>query len=274
MRKKVDVAAIIIHFVLWIGIFVVAMPFLWMVLSSFKTLPEFYTFSFWPKKWSFDAYHTIFAETKYVRWYGNSFLIAIVSTISNLFFASLIGYTLAKHRFRGNKLIFVIILSTLMVPTELLVIPWYVMSSNFGWTDTYWSIMFPGLIEAFAVFLMRQFMLGIPDDLLGAARMDGMSEFGIFIKVVLPQVTQGLGALAILSFLGNWNAYLWPVIAVSKEKMRTLPVGMSLFSTGDAGGLQWNMIMAMSTMAVIPIIIVYFIFQKRIVEGISLSGLK
>jgi multiple sugar transport system permease protein len=130
------------------------------------------------------------------------------------------------------------------------------------------------LIEAFAVFLMRQFMLGIPDDLLGAARIDGMSEFGIFIKVVLPQVTQGLGALAILSFLGNWNAYLWPVIAVSKERMRTLPVGMSLYSTGDAGGLQWNMIMAMSTMAVIPIIIVYFIFQKRIVEGISLTGLK
>lgn len=274
MRKKVDGAAIAIHIVLWLGIVFVAMPFIWMILSSFKTLPEFYSFKLLPKTWTLEAYHRIFAETKYVRWYGNSFVVAIIVTVSNLFFASLVGYTLAKYQFKGNRAILIIVLSTMMVPTELLVIPWYVMSSALRWTDTYWSIMFPGMIEAFAVFLMRQFMLGVPDDLLDAARIDGMSEFGIFIKVVLPQVTSALGALGILSFLGNWNAYLWPVIAISAESMRTLPVGMSLFSTADAGGLQWNLIMAMSTLAVIPIIIVYFIFQRRIVEGIALTGIK
>lgn len=274
MRKRVDVAAIAIHFVLCLGILAVAMPFVWMVLSSFKTLPEFYTFQFWPKNWSLEAYQYIFAHTKYARWYGNSFIVAIVVTASELFFASLVGYTLAKFGFKGNKIIFILILSTMMVPTELLVIPWYVMSTKLGWTDTYWSIMFPGMIQAYAVFLMRQFMLGIPDDLIDAGRIDGMSEFGIFLKVVLPQVTSALGALGILSFLGNWNAYLWPVIAVTSENMRTLPVGMSLFSTADAGGLKWNLIMAMSSMAVIPIIIVYFIFQRRIVEGISLTGFK
>lgn len=274
MRKRVDTTAIAIHFVLCLGILIVAMPFVWMVLSSFKTLPEFYTFKFLPKSFSLEAYQHIFTHTKYVRWYGNSFIVAIVVTGSELFFASLVGYTLAKHQFKGNKIIFILILSTMMVPTELLVIPWYVMSTTLGWSDTYWSIMFPGMIQAYAVFLMRQFMLGIPDDLIAAGRIDGMSEFGIFLKVVLPQVTSALGALGILSFLGNWNAYLWPVIAVTSENMRTLPVGMSLFSTADAGGLQWNLIMAMSSMAVIPIIIVYFIFQRRIVEGISLTGLK
>jgi multiple sugar transport system permease protein len=274
MRKKFDVAAILIHIMLWIGILVVALPFIWMILSSFKTLPEFYSFSFWPRSWSIEAYKEIFSQTQYVRWYENSFIVGIIVTVSELFFASLVGYTLAKHQFKGNRVVFILILSTMMVPTELLVIPWYSMSSQFGWTDTYWGIMFPGMIEAFGVFLMRQFMLGIPDDSLSAARIDGMSEFGIFLKIVLPQVKPALGALGILSFLGNWNAYLWPVIAVSTEEMRTLPVGMSLFSTADAGGVQWNLIMAMSTLAVIPIVIIYFIFQKRIVEGIAMTGIK
>jgi multiple sugar transport system permease protein len=274
MQKRIDVTAIIIHIVLWAGLAWVALPFVWMVLSSFKTLQEFYSFDFLPKNWSLEAYQQILTQTQYLRWYENSLIVGVVVTISELFFASLVGYTLAKFTFRGNRAIFLLILSTMMIPTELLVIPWYVMSSQLGWTDTYWGIMFPGMIEAFGVFLMRQFMLGVPNDLLDAARIDGMSEFGVFFKVALPQVKPALAALGILSFLGNWNAYLWPVIAISTESMRTLPVGMSLFSTADAGGLQWNLIMAMSTLAVIPIVIVYFIFQRRIAEGIALTGLK
>jgi multiple sugar transport system permease protein len=274
MQKRIDVTAIIIHIVLWAGLAWVALPFVWMVLSSFKTLQEFYSFDFLPKTWSLEAYKQVLTQTQYLRWYENSLLVGVVVTLSELFFASLVGYTLAKFTFRGNRAIFLLILSTMMIPTELLVIPWYVMSSQLGWTDTYWGIMFPGMIEAFGVFLMRQFMLGVPNDLLDAARIDGMSEFGVFFKVALPQVKPALAALGILSFLGNWNAYLWPVIAISTESMRTLPVGMSLFSTADAGGLQWNLIMAMSTLAVIPIVIVYFIFQRRIAEGIALTGLK
>jgi multiple sugar transport system permease protein len=274
MRKKRDVTAIIIHIVLLVGSLTVILPFLWMVLSSFKSLQEFYSFDFWPKSWSLSAYQDIFQQTGYTRWYLNSAIVGVVVTASELFFASLVGYVLAKYRFRGNKSIFILILTTLMIPTELLVIPWYVMSSQFGWADTFWGIMFPGMIDAFGVFLMRQFMLGIPDDLLDAARIDGMSEFRIFLQVALPQVKSALSALGILSFLGNWNAYLWPVIVISTESMRTLPVGMSLFSTADAGGVQWNLIMAMSTLAVIPIVLIYFIFQRRIVEGITLTGVK
>lgn len=275
MKKRTDVTAIVIHIILWLGIVVVAVPFLWMILSAFKSLPEFYSFDFFPQKWNTSAFAFIFQQTSYVRWYANSLIVGVIVTASELFFCSLIGYTLAKFKFRGRGAVFLLILSTLMVPTELLVIPWYVMSAQLHWTDTFWGIMFPGMMDGFGVFLMRQFMMGIPDDLLDAARIDGMSEFMIYLRVALPQVKSSLSALGILSFLGNWNAYLWPVIVISTESMRTLPVGISLYSSADnGGGLQWNVIMAMSTLAVIPIVIVYFIFQRRIIEGIALTGIK
>jgi multiple sugar transport system permease protein len=273
-KKKGNVFEFFIHLFLLAGVVVVAFPFLWMILSSFKSLPDFYSFSFWPHKLDFSAYRYIFQKTDFLTWYLNSIIIGIIVTISCLIFNSLIGYTLAKHKFPGAKAIFILILSTLMIPTEMLVIPWYVMGTKVSLIDTYLGIMFPGLIEAFGVFLMRQFMLGIPDELLDAARVDGMSEFKIWWRVALPQVKPALSALGIITFLGNWNAYLWPVIVVSTDSMRTLPVGISMYATGDGGGIQWNTIMGMSTLSVIPMIIVFLIFQRRIVEGIALTGVK
>jgi multiple sugar transport system permease protein len=273
-KKKVQGLEFVIHLFLLAGVIVVAFPFLWMILSSFKSLPDFYSFSFWPKKLDLSAYKFIFEKTEFLTWYLNSIIIGIIVTISCLVFNSLIGYTLAKHQFPGAKAILILILSTLMIPTEMLVIPWYVIGAKTGQIDTYLGIMFPGLIEAFGVFLMRQFMLGIPDDLLDAARIDGMSEFKIWWRIALPQVKPALSALGIITFLGNWNAYLWPVIVISTDKMRTLPIGISMYATGDAGGIQWNVIMAMSVLAVIPMIIVFLIFQRRIVEGIALTGVK
>lgn len=274
MRKKSIISALLIHAFLLIGVLFVIFPFLWMIFSSFKSLPDFYNFTFLPDKWNLSAYRFIFAETDYIRWYLNSIFVAIVVTISCLLFNSLIGYTLAKHRFKGNQLIFIIILSTLMIPSEMLVIPWYLLGAKAGVIDSYIGIMFPGLIQAFGIFLMRQFMKGIPDDTLDAARIDGMNEFRIWWSVVMPQVKPALSALGIITFLGNWNAYLWPVIAITTEKMRTLPVGMAIFASSDSGGIKWNVIMAMSTMAVVPMIIVFLIFQRKIVEGIALTGVK
>lgn len=257
------------------GVAFVALPFLWMILSSLKSLSDFYSFSFFPHHVDWSAYKYIFGQTDYVRWYLNSFIVAAVVTTSCLIFNSLIGYVLAKYRFPGARIMFVLILSTFMVPTEMLVIPWYVMSVKLHWVDSYWGIMFPGMIEAYGVFLMRQFMFSVPDDLLNAARIDGMSEFRIWWNVAIPQVRPALSALGIITFLGNWNAYLWPVIIISSSKMRTLPVGIALYAGADnGGGIQWNTIMAMSTIAVIPIIVVFLIFQKQIVEGISLTGVK
>ncbi|MEH7417259.1 carbohydrate ABC transporter permease [Neobacillus drentensis] len=273
-KKKVSVSEYIIHLLLLAGVIVVAFPFLWMILSSLKSLPDFYSFSFWPSKLDFSGYKFIFQETDFLQWYLNSIIIGAIVTLSCLVFNSLIGYTLAKHQFMGAKAILILILSTLMIPTEMLIIPWYIMGTKVNLIDSYLGIMFPGLIEAFGIFLMRQFMLGIPNDLLDAARIDGMGEFKIFWRIALPQVKPALSALGIITFLGNWNAYLWPVIVISTDKMRTLPVGISLYATGDAGGIQWNTIMGMSTLAIIPMIIVFLLFQRRIVEGITLTGVK
>jgi multiple sugar transport system permease protein len=274
-RRRKDIGALVIHIVLVCGVILVAMPFLWMILSSLKSLKEFYTFRFFPRILDLSAYQYIFGQTMFLRWYLNSFIVAIVVTASNLIFASLVGFVLAKYRFPGSRATFILILSTFMIPTEMLVIPWYVMSAKLHWVNSFWGIMFPGMLEAFSVFLMRQFMFGVPDDLLNAARIDGMRELCIWWSVAMPQVRPALSALGIITFLGNWNAYLWPVIVINTEKMRTLPVGVALYSTADnGGGTQWNIVMAMSTLAVIPIIIVFLIFQKRIIEGVTLTGVK
>lgn len=273
-KRRVSGVEFVIHLLLLAGAIVVAFPFLWMILSSLKSLPDFYSFSLWPHVIDFSAYKFIFQKTDFLQWYRNSIVIGAIVTISCLFFNTLVGYTLAKYKFAGAKIILILILSTLMIPTEMLVIPWYVMGAKVNLIDSYTGIMFPGLMEAFGVFLMRQFMLGIPDDLLDAARIDGMSEFKIWWRVAIPQVKPALSALGIITFLGNWNAYLWPVIVVSTDSMRTLPVGISLYATGDSGGIQWNTIMGMSTLAVIPMVIVFLIFQRQIVEGIALTGVK
>jgi multiple sugar transport system permease protein len=155
----------------------------------------------------------------------------------------------------------------------MLIIPWYMMSSDFGWTDSYWGILFPGLMTGFGVFLMRQFMEQIPDDLLNAARIDGMNEFMIFFKIAIPQVWPALAALSIFTFLGNWNAFLWPLIVIESEALRTLPVGLSFFSSGEAES-QWHLIMTGSTIAVIPLILVFILLQRHIISGITLTGMK
>lgn len=146
------------------------------------------------------------------------------------------------------------------------------MSTEYGWVNTFWGIAFPGLIPAFGVFLMRQFFESLPRDLFDAGRVDGVSEFGLFWRVGLPLVGPGLAALGIFNFVGNWNAYLWPLIVAKSPSMRTIPVGVAFFS-GEAG-TEWNLIMAAAALAIIPVLLVFFIFQRQIIEGVVLTGVK
>ncbi len=261
-----------IYVLLSIGGFIMIFPFLWMVLTSFKTGSDIYSFSVVPNPFVGTNYATVLGKTNFVRWFLNSLFIGVVTTASVLCFDTLTGYTLCKMSFPGKNLIFIVILATLMVPTEMLVIPWYLMSSRLGWMNTYWSIMFPGVISAFGIFMIRQFFEGVPNDLIEAARIDGLNEFGIYWRIALPLIKPAISALAIFTFLGNWNAFLWPVIIVSQYDLYTLPVGLSLFST-DAGS-QWELIMTAASMATVPVLIVFMIFQKQIIEGIHLSGMK
>jgi multiple sugar transport system permease protein len=252
---------------------VMVFPFLWMIATSFKHPADIYTLSLIPTQPTLDNYAAALTQFPFARWFANSVLVAGATTLSVAFFDSLAGYVLAKLDFPFKNIIFVAILCTLMVPTEMLIIPWYILSVDFHWTDSYWGIMFPGVISAFGVFLMRQFMQAVPNELLDAGRIDGLGEFDLFWRVALPLVRPALAALCILTFLGNWNAFLWPLIVVQDPLMRTLPVGLSEFSYGEAGS-RWELIMTGASIATVPVVIVFAIFQRQIIRGVALTGLK
>jgi multiple sugar transport system permease protein len=271
-RRPIRPGRIIAWTLLLIGGLLMVTPLLYMFSTSLKTAGQVYDLRLLPVAPTFDNYVKVLTGTHFLRWFGNSLLVATVVTLSNVFFDSLVGYTLAKFHFRGRYLVFVAILSTLMIPTEMLVIPWYLMSSQLGWLDSYWGIMFPGIMTAFGTFLMKQFFEGVPDDFLEAARVDGLNEFTIWWKVAMPLVTPAISALAIFTFLGNWTAFFWPLIVTTSNELYTIPVGISSFS--DAQDTRWEMIMTGAALATIPTLLVFLILQRFIVRGVMLAGLK
>ncbi|WP_112663176.1 carbohydrate ABC transporter permease [Microvirga flavescens] len=257
---------------LFLGGLVMVTPILFMLSTSLKDASQVYDLRLIPEAPSLDNYVTVLSDGRFLRWFINSLIVAVCVTLSNVFFDSLVGYTLAKFNFRGRYLVFIAILSTLMIPTEMLVIPWYLMASNFGWIDTYWGIMFPGMMTAFGTFLMKQFFETVPDEFLEAARVDGLNEFTIWWRVAMPLVTPALSALAIFTFLGNWTAFFWPLIVTNSRDLYTLPVGLSSFAVEQA--IQWEMIMTGASLATIPTLIVFLLLQRYIVRGVMLAGLK
>jgi multiple sugar transport system permease protein len=262
--------------VVWVlllaGGILMVMPFVYMLSTSLKSNTEVYELSLLPRTPTLANYRRLTGASGFPRWFLNSLAIAVVTTASVLFFDSLVGYTLAKFRFRGRRVVFLAILSTLMIPTEMLVLPWYVMSKNLGWLDTYWGIMFPGMMTGFGTFLMKQFFESVPDELLEAGRVDGVGEFQIWWRIAMPLVGPALSALAIFTFLGNWTAFLWPLISTTKRELYTLPVGFASFS----GEFQreWEMVMAGASVATIPVLLVFILLQKYIVRGVMLAGIK
>ena len=270
MRKTYKLMPV--YALLSLGAVFMVFPFVWMVLTSLKTGADVYSFSMIPNPATTQNYSFVFTRTDFVRWFLNSIFIAVMVVSSVLMFDTLVGYTLCKMQFRGKQLVFILIMSTLMVPTEMLIIPWYLMSAQLKWLNTYWSIMFPGLITAFGIFMMRQFFEGVPDELLEAARIDGLNEQGIYARIALPLVMPAVSALAIFTFLGNWNAFLWPVIIVSNKELVTLPVGLAMFTTEN--NPEWERIMTAASLGTVPVLAVFMVFQRQIIEGINLSGLK
>ncbi|MBP1843118.1 multiple sugar transport system permease protein [Rhizobium petrolearium] len=258
--------------VLFIGGLIMVSPLAFMFSTSLKTADQVYDLRLIPAAPTLANYIAVLADGRFMRWFFNSMLVATIVTLSNCFFDSLVGYTLAKFEFRGRYFIFLAILSTLMIPTEMLVIPWYLMSSQLGWLDSYWGIMFPGMMTAFGTFLMKQFFETVPNDFIEAARVDGLNEFQIWWKVAMPLVTPALSALAIFTFLGNWTAFFWPLIVTTSKELYTLPVGLSSFAVEQQ--IQWEMIMTGAAIATIPTLIVFLVLQRYIVRGVMLAGLK
>jgi multiple sugar transport system permease protein len=270
--KPVRPGLILAWTLLFIGGLIMVTPLLFMLSTSLKDASQVYDLRLIPVSPTLENYWQILADGRFVRWFVNSMVVAVIVTISNVFFDSLVGYTLAKFKFRGRYVVFIAILSTLMIPTEMLVLPWYLMASQFGWLDSYWGIMFPGMMTAFGTFLMKQFFETVPDDFIEAARIDGLNEFTIWWKIALPLVMPALSALAIFTFLGNWTAFFWPLIVTTSADLYTLPVGLSSFAVEQS--IQWEKIMTGASIATLPTLIVFLILQRYIVRGVMLAGLK
>ncbi len=271
-RKATGWAQYLRWLILFVGGIVMIMPIAYMLSASFKFPYEVTELNLIPKEPTLENYSYVLSDSRFPTWFLNSLVIAIATTVSNVFFDALVGYTLCKFTFRGRYIVFIAILSTLMIPTEMLVIPWYLMSQQFGWLDSYWGIMFPGMMTAFGVFLMKQFFESVPDDFLEAARIDGLNEFQIWWTVAMPLVKPALAALAIFVFLGNWTAFIWPLIVTNSVEMYTLPVGLTTFAVEQA--VEWELIMTGAAISVLPTLIVFLVFQRYIIQGVVMAGLK
>ena len=217
-------------------------------------------------------YRNLWKTVPYSRYFINSIFIATASTLLTLFFCSLGGYAFAKYQFRGQKILFGILLASMMVPFQVLLVPLFGLMYDIGWLNSYKAIIIPFSVGAFGVFLMRQFIVTIPSELLDAARIDGCSEFGIYYRIVLPIIKPALGALTIYSFLGSWNGYLWPLIILRDEAKYTLPIGLAnLVGTYRQ---DYGMLMAGTLLSLMPIVILFLAMQREFVQGITLGGVK
>jgi multiple sugar transport system permease protein len=263
------------YILLTAGLLVMVGPFLWMILGSLKPAADFLRNppTFLPSVTTTDNYGRLFQQLDFPRFFFNSAVIALAVTVGTLVFCPMLGYALAKLRWHGKGLIMGLVLATLMVPAGITLIPNFILMSNLGLVNTYPGLILPFLAGPFGVFLMRQFMLGVPDELLEAARMDGANEFRVFFSVVMPIATPVLATLAILTFLGNWNSFLYPLVMAQEPGMYTLPVALATFATGQYQA-DHGMLMAGSVVLVVPVLIVFVLFQRWITEGIATTGLK
>jgi len=274
MGKKRKTTKIILTGILFIFGICMIYPFIWMVLSSFKsniTIAQ-EPFSFPISGMSNENYVTVFGKFKLFRAYGNSLLVAFISTYFVLVTSTMAGYIFAKYDFFGKEILFFMVLGILMLPEYVIVIPLYILVTKLNLLNTYTGLALPFLVDAFGVFLMRQFISSLPDSLIESARLDGASEIKIFMKIVLPLSMSSISVLAILVFLWNWDRFLWPIIITQSEQMRTLPVLLAYFNQGETD--MPGPSMAACTIAIIPVLIVYTIFQKNFIKGIAMSGLK
>jgi multiple sugar transport system permease protein len=257
------------------GLVVLVGPFLWMLLGSFRPDRELKQVppSWLPQNPTLDNYRTLFTELDFPTYFFNSTVVAVVITVGNLIFCSMLGYALAKLHFPGKRIIFALVLGTLMVPFVVTFVPLFVLVSNLGMVNTFPGLIFPFLAGPFGVFLMRQFFVSLPDELIHAARVDGAGEFRIFWSIMLPLCKPALATLGILTFLASWNNFLWPLVVAQSEDRYTLPVALSIYAIGENKS-DYGLLMAGSVAIIVPILVVFLILQKHFVRGIAMTGIK
>ena len=267
------VGRILPHVVLIVLMFTSLMPFVWMFFGSFKTYVELTSSkTLLPINWTFDNYVQITQRVGFPRAFINTTLVAVVVTAATLLTSSVAGYVFAKYRFWGREQLFTVLLSTMMVPFAVVLVPLYVTIANIALADKLAGIVITGLCSTFGIFLMRQFMESIPNDLIDAGRIDGAGEWWIFTRVVLPLAKAPLSALAVFTFLGNWDSFLWPLVVLTSPENRTLPLVLA-----GLRSLYWSryeLYAAGSMLTVLPVMIIYAAASKQFVRGIAMTGIK
>lgn len=262
--------------ILTIGAIIMILPFFWMISSSFMTSQEILArpVVWFPAKLRLDAYRSLSSAIPLGRMYLNSTIVTSLTAIGILLTSSLAGYGFAKFQFPGRDTLFLLVLATMMIPFFVVMIPVFYLISKFHWINSYQGLIVPNIVTAFGIFLMRQYMLSLPDEVLDAARVDGASEFQIYWRIVIPLSTPVIGALGILAVVYQWNTFLWPLIVARDANMWTIPVGLNSLQVYASNADVINMQMAGAALAIVPVIVVFLLLQRYFVRGIALTGMK
>ena len=262
------------NLILGLGVFAVAFPLLWCVLLSFKSNGEIMSAEapFLPTKLVLDGYRRVLEDAPFFQWLFNSIVTAVAATALTAFTSCVAGYIFAKFRFRGKTVLFFAILATMMVPFQVTMIPLYLIVNKMQMLDSLLALIVPYMVSGFGVFLCRQFAESIPTEIIESGRIEGAGEWRIFFRLIMPMMKSGISALCIFTFMGRWNDYVWPLIALTSERKMTLPLALNYFNSNLF--TDYNASMSAGVLVMLPLLIIYFIFQKQFVESITLTGIK
>lgn len=273
-KRKYMIMKICIFLIVFLAALVALFPFYWMFVTAVKPVEEIFEFppKLWPGEFIWSNFATALSRADFGRYFRNSFIVTFTSTAITVSINLLAGFAFAKYKFRFKEFFFLIVLSTLMIPLQVTMIPNFIIATKLGIRNTLWGIIIPPCAEAFGLFMARQFISDIPDELLEAGRIDGATEFTIFSRIILPNVKPLISVLVIFTVMWRWNDLQWPLILISNEKYYTVQLGLSMLN--GAQYVNWNDMMSASLISTLPVLVVFLIFQKEFVQGMASSGIK
>ncbi len=274
MMKRISIKKIVLYLALTVAALTFIYPFIWMIGASFAPAHEVATMSLWPSHPTWSNFESMVAKIPIWRSLLNSLFVAVFTTSLVIITGSIVGYALAKMQFKGKQLIFYIIVFTMSLPFQVTLIPNYITMINLRMVDTYFALIIPFAVSAFAILMFRQAFQGLPQALIDAARMDGCNETGIIFRILWPNIKPTIVTVAILSFIGSWNEVLWPLIVVRNEKLMTMPQLVTLFATGGRADSQLGVKIAAAVVLAMPVMIAFLFFQKHFIQSMASTGLK
>lgn len=272
--RKLHADQVLIYVVLIAVAVVYLFPILWIIISSFKDGSELFRWppTLWPEEPTLQNYIQAFQAGNFVRYFANSAFVTVAATIITVIINTMAGYAFAKYRFKGDTFLFVFFIATLMLPLEVLMIPIFQVIKEFHMYNSFWGLIIPPAATPAGVFLLRQYFLTVPKDLMEAARIDGASEVRIFVRLMLPAAKPAMSVLAIFSFLWRWNDYMWPLLVIRDTEKYTVQLALANFAGQYT--VDWNSMLAMSVVTMIPVLILFLLFQKQFVKGMVTAGMK